>query len=128
VEFNSSDIITRLYVEGEYGEDGYVGIDDVNPTGLSYLMNFDYYKSLGMFTDEHQAALDTYYEEMGKSIAVIKEVATTVGEKENRLNNLWGQINYVLYPIENGEVVKKIVGGSVAAEKLEILQGNELTV
>ena len=36
VEFNSDDIITRLYVEGEYGDDGYVGIDDVNPTGLSY--------------------------------------------------------------------------------------------
>ena len=27
---NSSDIITRLYVEGEYGDYGYVGIDDVN--------------------------------------------------------------------------------------------------
>lgn len=36
VEYNSEDIITRLYVEGEYGEDGYVGIDDVNPTGLTY--------------------------------------------------------------------------------------------
>ena len=60
VEFNSDDIITRMYVEGEYGEDGYVGIDDVNPTGLSYLMNFDYYKSIGAFTDEHQAALDKY--------------------------------------------------------------------
>ena len=30
---NTDDIITRLYVEGEYGDQGYVGIDDVNPTG-----------------------------------------------------------------------------------------------
>ena len=54
VEYSSDDIITRLYVEGEYGDYGYVGIDDVNPTGLSYLLNFDYYKSIGLFTDEHQ--------------------------------------------------------------------------
>lgn len=128
VQFNSEDIITRMYVEGEYGEDGYVGIDDVNPTGLSYLMNFDYYKSIGMFTDEHQKALDTYYEKMGEAIAVIKDVAARVGEKENVLNNLWGQINYVLYPLSNGEVVKKIVGGTVTVEKLEILEGDELTV
>lgn len=66
VEYSSDDIITRLYVEGEYGDDGYVGIDDVNPTGLSYLMNFDYYKNIGVFTDTHQSALDSYYSEMKK--------------------------------------------------------------
>ena len=30
---DSSDLITRLYVQGEYGDLGYIGIDDVNPTG-----------------------------------------------------------------------------------------------
>ena len=60
VEFNSEDIVTRLYVEGEYGDFGYVGIDDVNPTGLSYLLNFDYYKSIGLFTNKHQQAMDEY--------------------------------------------------------------------
>ena len=59
-DFDSDNIVTRLYVEGEYGEDGYVGIDDVNPTGLPYLLNFDYYKELGSFTDEHQRYLDSY--------------------------------------------------------------------
>ena len=57
---NSSDIVTRLYVEGEYSDFGYVGIDDVNPTGLNYLLNFDYYKEQGAFTQEHQNALDAY--------------------------------------------------------------------
>lgn len=56
VEYSSENIITRLYVEGEYGEDGYVGIDDVNPTGLSFLLNFDYYRSIGLFKESHQAA------------------------------------------------------------------------
>ena len=44
---DSSDIITRLYVEGEYGDLGYVGIDDVNPTGLNFLMDFGYYREIG---------------------------------------------------------------------------------
>ena len=52
--YDSSSVVTRLFVEGEYGDFGYVGIDDVNPTGLNYLMNFDYYKGLGLFTAEHQ--------------------------------------------------------------------------
>lgn len=128
VEFNSDDIITRLYVEGEYTEDGYVGIDDVNPTGLSYLMNFDYYKSIGMFTDEHQAALDKYYQDMAEAIAVIKDVAARVGEKENELNNLWGQIKYIIYPISDGEISGKVVGGEVLAEDLDLSAGDELTV
>ena len=45
---------TRLYVEGEYGDNGYVGIDDVNPTGLPFLLNFDYYRELGVFTEKHE--------------------------------------------------------------------------
>ena len=30
---DASNVVTRLYVEGEYGDYGYIGIDDVNPTG-----------------------------------------------------------------------------------------------
>lgn len=128
VSYNSDDIITRLYVEGEYGDDGYVGIDDVNPTGLTYLMNFDYYKKIGLFTDDHQEALDLYYSEMKKSIDAIRSVAGDVNTKENDLNNLWGQINYVFYPISNGMIDKKIVGGTVTSEQIEIIEGNEVVV
>lgn len=56
VNYSTESIITRLYVEGEYGDFGYVGIDDVNPTGLPFLLNFDYYRALGTFTAEHEAA------------------------------------------------------------------------
>ncbi len=41
---DAADVITRLYIEGEYGDNGYVGIDGVNPTGLPFLLNFDYYR------------------------------------------------------------------------------------
>ena len=53
---DASNIVTRLYVEGEYGDHGYVGIDDVNPTGLPFLLNFDYFRQLGLFTAEHEQA------------------------------------------------------------------------
>ena len=128
VTYNSDDIITRLYVEGEYSDDGYVGIDDVNPTGLTYLMNFDYYKEIGLFTDDHQEALDLYYSEMKKAIDVIRSVAGDINTKENNLNKLWGQINYVIYPVSNGAITKKIIGGTVTAEQLEITEGNEIVI
>jgi len=38
-------------------------------------MDFSYYKHIGMFTDEHQAALDKYYARMSEVIAVIREGA-----------------------------------------------------
>ena len=41
---DADNIVTRLYVEGEYADSGYVGIDSVNPTGLPFLLNFDYYR------------------------------------------------------------------------------------
>lgn len=56
VKQDSSSIITRLYVEGQYTDDAFVSIDKVHPNGLSYILNFDYYKELGLFTDAHQAA------------------------------------------------------------------------
>lgn len=57
---DSSDIITRLYVEGEYGDLGYIGIDDVNPTGLNFITNFDYYREIGALTQEQDDAITAY--------------------------------------------------------------------
>lgn len=153
VEYNSEDIITRLYVEGEYGENGYVSIDGVNPTGLSYLMNFDYYKEIGMFTDEHQVALDQYYEDMKVVNQKISEATTDILAIEDALNNLWGQIDYVIYCRKTNaylesssknvttsdgrlftlidtsdSLTEKIIGGEVTKDQLEIQSGDELVI
>lgn len=58
VDSSTENIITRLYVEGEYGDQGYVGIDDAesNTNHFPFLMNFDYYRALGTFTQTHEAA------------------------------------------------------------------------
>lgn len=56
--YNSDDIVTRLYVEGEYGDNGYVGIDNAteNKDKLPFILNFDYYEKNGLFTAEHKRA------------------------------------------------------------------------
>lgn len=128
VSYNSEDIITRLYVEGEYSDFGYVGIDDINPTGLNYLMNFDYYRSIGLFTEEHEVAQAKYYADMKAAIDAIREVSVDLLEKENELNVLWGQIDYLLYHITDGTIGTPIVSGTVDPEKQEIVAGDKVIV
>lgn len=120
--------MTRLYVEGEYGDYGYVGIDDVNPTGLPFLLDFSYYKKVGLFTDAHQAALDRYIErikcekDMGMALSAMREAKAT------ELNSLWGQYNYVLYVMDSGATVRTIPGGKVTDEKKALAAGDEIVV
>ena len=128
VSHKSDSIVTRLYVEGEYAENGYMGIDKINPTGLPYLMNFDYYKEIGVFTEEHEAALEKYYKDVGEANSSIKSVASQIGQKENDLNKLWGQIDCILYEVNNGLLGNYITQGEVDPADLEIVEGNELTI
>lgn len=128
VENTSDDIVTRLYVEGEYSEDGYVGIDSENPTGLPYLLNFDYYKNAGLFTEEHQAALDKYLEEMPAANRAISDKMAEIMEGENLLNDLWGQINYVIYKLSGGTVQEMIKGGTVLDGEDEIQPDDALLI
>lgn len=129
VEYNSEDIVTRLYVEGEYSDDGYVSIDSVNPTGLSFLMNFDYYKEIGMFTDAHQRALDQYYADIKSVNDTISENITTILDLETALNNNWGQISYVINYRENAASEwKRLIGGTVPDDKKDTVEGDELAV
>lgn len=113
---DSTDIVTRLYVEGDYGDFGYVGIDDVNPTGLSYILNFDYYKEIGAFTDEHQAALDEYIATAKRLKEEITSTSAEMLDKESRLSTLWGTGRYVFYTVANGEASAYYLGNGADAE------------
>lgn len=46
------DVITKLWVEGGSDDVGVVTISDVNPTGESYILNFDYFVDSGLLTQE----------------------------------------------------------------------------
>lgn len=119
---DTNDIITRLYVEGEYGDDGYVGIDDVNPTGLSFLLNFDYYREIGSLTTAQQNAIPLYTGNMYLQKTALS-VATAANEANiTALNTNWGSQGYVVYTVDNGSYVPTVIrgGGATAANDMAV--------
>ena len=125
---DAADIVTRLYVEGEYADGGYVGIDDVNPTGLPFLFNFDYFRELGVFTETHEQALQEYLRDIAAAKADSRSTAAGLIALDGRLNELWGSPDYILYTMADGEVAGHILGGDATKEQAELAIGDELTV
>ncbi len=120
---DAANVVTRLYVEGEYGDNGYVGIDDVNPTGLPYLLNFDYFRELGIFTATHEQALTDYLRDIQTAKAASSAAISQLLCLENQLNELWGQIDYVLYVFDGSHVTHTILGGD--ATESDAAQGED---
>lgn len=128
IDYNSKDIITRLYVEGEYGDNGYVGIDDVNPTGLSYIMNFDYYLENGLMSAAQVEALETYIDDVSAVKAAISAKTREVTEVLNTANSLVGQCMIALYYPEIGFTSPTYVYGDPTVEQRSLAIGNEVVV
>jgi len=128
VNYDSDDIITRLYVEGEYGDNGYVGIDSVNPTGLNYILNFDYYREIGVMTAEQEDALSLYLE---KIKAVKEQISVNQAEAnavEDNINNAIGQCMMVLYYDSSGTLVLNYVYGNVPDGQKTLNIGDKVVV
>ena len=128
VNDNSEDIVTRLYVEGEYGDYGYVGIDDVNPTGLSYIFNFDYYREIGLFGPTHETALATYITDartVKNQISANQEMQI---ECEEQANNLIGQCRLAVYYTTTGFINPKFTYGNPTTEEQTLSVGDEVVV
>lgn len=47
---------------------------------------------------------------------------------DGQLNSLWGQIDYVLYVIENGQITRTILGGGATEKQAEIGSDDPVTV
>lgn len=125
---DTSNIVTRLYVEGEYGDNGYVGIDDVNPSGLPFLLNFDYFRQLGLFTAEHEQALADYLRDIQAAKIASSDAAARLISLDNQLNDLWGQIDYVLYVFDGDAIIRTILGGSADSSQAERTAEDEITL
>ena len=109
VNHDSSNMCTRVYIEGEYGDYGYVGIDDVKvnsqgeiddegePWGLPFLVDFDYYRELGVFSWEHENALTNYLNDIRQVKTEIREKGVELTECEDELNTLVGQCKFALF-------------------------------
>lgn len=128
--YDSSSLVTRLYIEGEYGDFGYVGIDDVNPTGLPFILNFDYYKNLGVFTNAHQAALDAFVRDYKTYSDQISSKTTEMLKNQSTLNNLISSFGYAYYPVVNGAVsaANRILGSDITDENAELKTGDSVAV
>ena len=113
---DSGDLITRLYVEGEYGDLGYVGIDDVNPTGLPFLLNFDYYRSIGALSPEQETAITTYVTQTASTRATIRTLAAQNEADITQLYIDWGAQPYLIYPVTNGVYDDPIYGSGATTD------------
>lgn len=127
---DSSNLVTRLYVEGEYGDYGYVGIDDVNPTGLPFLLNFSYYKELGVFTSEHQAIVDKYLVDYKESSSSISQRTTDLLAYTATLSGMIGVCEYALFPIEGGAPNKDnaIYSKNIKSEDKNLKAGDNVAI
>jgi hypothetical protein len=78
--------------------------------------------------ESHQAALDTYVHDIA---TVKKQIINTAVEKnitDGKLNTLWGQLDYVLYVLDNGQVLKTILGGDATQEHEAFVAGDVVAV
>lgn len=128
VDYNSDDIITRLYVEGEYGDNGYVGIDSVNPTGLSYIMDFDYYREIGVMTEAHEEALTTYTNNISNVKRLISEGVASRTALEDEVNKLIGQSPVAVYLTSNGFISPTYLYNDPPADKRVLSVGSKVIV
>jgi hypothetical protein len=96
---NTENLITRMYVEGDFGEDGYVGIEEVNPTGMNFILNFDYFIANGLFTAEHQTIVDEYLANIRSLREQAQNDMTAINASETRLMELWGTADYSIFDV-----------------------------
>ena len=73
-----------------------------------------------MFTEEHEEALAEYLREIAVAKADSSETAGELIGLDNQLNELWGQIDYVLYVLEDGQTARTILGGAAKEDQAEI--------
>ena len=123
-ERDSSDLITRLYVEGEYGDLGYVGIDDIitpeKPKGVNYIMNFDYYKEIGALSPEQEAAIPTYLTTVSTLRQAIMSAGGTTEPEITELQTNWGSQGYVIMTVSNGSFNAPMYGsGATTADAIQ---------
>lgn len=132
VEQDSSDISTRVYVEGEYGDYGYVGIDDVEVDGaawgLPFLVNFDYYRSIGVFKQSHETALANYLRDIREKKAEIRANGALLIATDDSINDLIGQCKVAVYYKSEGFVSPVYTYGGITDEEAELNLGDEVVI
>lgn len=111
---NTTDFITRLYVIDQTTESGYIGIEDVNPLGTSFILDFDYFKEAGMLSQEQISAIDTYKSTI---TGIAKEYRSEINElylRQNTVNGLVGQAPFAFASAANASSTNIVIGPKTA--------------
>lgn len=87
----SDHICTRLYVDYLESEQGYIGIERVNPLGTSFLLDFSYMEHLGLMTGEQLAFAAGYAKALRSNAQLLQPLISLQVQQENVLNELAGQ-------------------------------------
>ena len=129
---DSTDIVTRLYVEGEYGDYGYVGIDDVEvngePYGLPFIVNFDYYRNLGVFTQDHETALATYLASIKAKKAQIRANGSLLIQADDAINTMIGQCKLAVYYKNDSLTTPKYTYGDIMSIEAALNVGDNVYI
>lgn len=106
VKHDTSSIVTRLYVEGEYGDFGYVGIEnaEANTSKLNCIMNFDYYRDLGLFTADHQTAVLNYMSDAKNTKEQISSYQASLNTYIDQAVQLIGSAPCIIYRLNSGSI------------------------
>lgn len=88
---STTEIMTRLYVINQTSQNGYIGIEDVNPMGTNFLLDFSYYRDLGLLTKEHENAINQFTQETADTAAQKKAAYDLYTFYSNSLNNMVGR-------------------------------------
>ena len=123
VEFGDGTSGVLIYsTSGSYAdtwaeEHGFHHMENVN--GISYLLNFDYYRELGAFTDTHERIAATYLNRARYVGREIYQLNTETETMRTELGQLWGQNWYVVYEDDTHYL------GNGATEQNAILQSGD---
>lgn len=125
---DSSALVTRLYVQGDYTDNGYVGIEDAekNESGLGYIFNFDYYREMGVFTQEHEDAMAAFIENNSTSSGEIREKTQQKLALEKEFGETISTYGVVYYEVVEDGLTEPWVINKVRASYIDLKNGDEV--
>ena len=89
---SSDNVCTRMYVDYLESEQGYIGIERVNPLGTSFVLNFSYMEYLGLISQEQLDYMAGYAAALQQNAELIKPLIALRNEQQNAMNALVGQV------------------------------------
>lgn len=101
---SSSDIITRLKIEGNEG----LSIKEYTPGGVDYLENYSYFIQNKEMSEELIEDLNTYYIMVEKRTVTWKELLSLKSEKNKMLNDKKMEMLQLIADIKAKEGIKRV--------------------